>query len=75
MFILNSEHGVTHHIDQEFLEPDEDLEDTLNEETISSNLMKFKSNRDSAESEVNTPMSNIFYLSFSFTNIFLKLDR
>ena len=37
---------------QEFLEPDE-LEDTLNEETISSNLMKFKSNRDSAESEVN----------------------
>ncbi|XP_063681159.1 uncharacterized protein LOC134816304 isoform X3 [Bolinopsis microptera] len=36
---------------QEFLEPENDLEDTINEETISSNLMKFKSNRDSAESE------------------------
>ena len=39
------------HPPQEFLEPEDDLEETLNEDTISSNLMKFKSNRDSAESE------------------------
>ena len=57
---------------QEFLEPENDLEDTLNEETISSNLMKFKSNRDSAESEVNTPIPNISNLTFLSANTPLK---